>query len=356
MDTLVPKLHMETKDNLTVIVCLHDFSRNIHRLGVTDTWFRFLVKKMRFDRPRIGLNKDYEWLKLNIFTRWNASTRGHVVIVFDSRPDTQRLLTNIFVDIIDRIRSEDPYSVHVPLAEVAVHLYNETVWKIRTKIREIEESRSALADPPKQHFLYLHDLARHAIHTIETLDLAARALRSMIEYSDQFAAAYSTRLVATDDRSNDSAQAIETLHQGHNQTPDRFRFYENVIQGLRLRSIANDARLQNESQISFHIVAQSIAITSNEISGAIHINSSVMKTVGLTTAAFVPMMYIATVFGMPFFIYSVDHGHLDVSDKFWVYWAVAVPFTCMACLLSYSFHSMINSGEIKATGRESRSI
>lgn len=179
--------------------------------------------------------------------------------MFDSERDTRNLLIENFVNMIDRIRLEDPYSVHVPFAQAAVHFYGEAVYEIRTEIREIEKSRSKRPDQPEEHFRHLHDLARHAIHKVETLDLSARALRDMIEQHDQFAATSSTPSAATVDQSYDSVQVMEILRQNRHQTRNQLRFYDYVIQGLRLRSVANKARLQTEIQSSFNSVTQSIA-------------------------------------------------------------------------------------------------
>ncbi|KAI9802879.1 MAG: hypothetical protein M1833_001478, partial [Piccolia ochrophora] len=206
----------------------------------------------------------------------------------------------------DTIDLDDPYSIHVQLSQVVLHLQNEAVWSIRTSVRTVEKSRAA----PSLHFSDLHDLARHAIHVFETLDLAARTFNSMMVHHGRFG---STTL-ATDG----------TIPSNQHYTYDRLHFYNEAIQGLRLRSIANKDRLLNEIQLSFNIVAQNIASTSIAIDRALQSDSSALKTIALATAGFIPMTFVATLFSMSFFVYSIESGTWNISDKFWIYWAIAI--------------------------------
>ena len=136
----------------------------------------------------------------------------------------------------------DPYLYHTVLAEEVLSLQSEAVWNIRTKVRQVEKTRAALSP----NYNRLHELARHAVHVIETLDLADRTFDSMITYHKEFTASTSV------------ATGLP------NYIDDRLRFYKEGIQSLRLRSAANRDRLLNEIQHSFNFVAQSIASTSME--------------------------------------------------------------------------------------------
>ena len=288
----------------------------------TDTWFRFLVKETLHTAHKeiwAENDKDYQWVKLNIFTRWNASTKESIIIVFDARPTMKTSLKNLLTSAIDSISLGDPYFSHILLAEEVLRLHNDAVWSIRTSVRYIEHKRMT----PSPDISGIHDLARHAIHVLETLDLAARILDSMILHHDQFA----SEIITTD------AMDKTTQH-----IANRLLFYKEAIQGLRLRSISNKDRLQNEIQFSFNMVAQNIARTSTNINGIIQSDSSVMRTIGLTTAAFIPFSYIATLFDLVVTRQNTDGGKWNLSNKFWVYWAISIPFACTAAFLSYFYH------------------
>ena len=289
-----------------------------------DTWFRFLIKRTLLNKAHVSREKDYEWLKLNIFTRWNPSTKGTVVIMFDTRPKIKARLLPLLFDTINPIRLGDPYLHHVSIAEEVLILQNEAAWSIRNSVRHVEMTRTAVPDFP-----HLHDLARHAIHVIETLDLAAQTLDSMIMHHDRFASA----TIAT----------CGTVQTTQHHINDRLHFYKEAILGLRLRSISNKDRVLNEIQFSFNVVTQNIASASMKINQAVQSDSSAMKTVAVLTAAFIPLTYIATLFSMSFFGFNTDSGKWHISNKFWMYWAVSIPFTTTAAILMYLYHCKFTS-------------
>lgn len=67
-----------------------------------------------------------------------------------------------------------------------------------------------------------------------------------------------------------------------------------------------------------------------------------MKTIAFVTLAFLPPTFICALFSMSFFNYS-DSGDWAVSNKFWVYWAFAVPATLTAFVLWYLWHKRFSS-------------
>lgn len=312
-----------------------------------DTWLRFLVKRI-LKRPKPDSNKSYEWLKFNIFARWHASTKEHVLVVFDANANssTRKLLIDHLSHSIAAIRPESPHSVYVPLAQLAVQLQEDAVWRIRDAVRAVEKDRASLYQKvasPQTPSCNLHDLARHAVHVFETLDLTAQTLHSMIEYHNRSATASGiSPAMGEDDCDGIDTPSVETTHRNQ-LASDHLRFFQEATQALRLRSIANKDRLQNEIQYSFNLVAQKIARSSNEIQDAVHLDSSVMKTVALAKAAFIPMTFIATLFGMQFFAYSVDSGVWDVSGQFWIFWAVGIPCTSVFVLMAYQYHRVMHT-------------
>ena len=287
----------------------------------------------------------YEWLKLNVFIRWDASTKKNIVVAFDPKPHIQNLLIN---HLVDAIHSEDPYSIYVPLAQLAVGLQEDAVWRIRDAVRDVEKSRTAKDNPQiypaERRLSHVHDLARHTIHVNETLNLTAQTLHSMIEYHNRFADRPATPPAAEPAHDDETgSRSIRTTHE-QQQAHDHLRCFQEAIQALCLRSVANKDRLHNEIQYSFNLVAQNISNKSNDIHQAVQSDSSVMKTVALATAAFIPITFVATLFGTQFFLYRVDDGSWNMSDKFWIFFATGIPFTSLVGFLSYSYHRREASG------------
>lgn len=69
-------------------------------------------------------------------------------------------------------------------------------------------------------------------------------------------------------------------------------------------------------------------------------DSYVMKTLAVLAMIFLPTSTISSIFGMQFFDTAVDADSsvisLRVSHQFWVFWAVAIPFTT-AVIIGWTF-------------------
>ena len=256
------------------------------------------------------------------------------------KPDVQRPFVDLLARNINSSSLECPYGVHALFANLLMDLQNKAVWEIRTAVRDIELLRTT---PNHSQFPRLHDLARHAGHVLETLDLSYGTLQGMIESHDRLATHYSTAQTGPD-----TGTVVIEIAQQHRSIHDRLSFFKEAIYGLRLRSISNKDRLQNEIQLSFNIVAQDIAKSSMKISEAVQSDSSVMKTVALVSAGFIPMTFIATVFSMSFFVYSVDNEKWNMSNQAWIYGVVAIPFTLITIFLSYMYHALGNKAPVRS--------
>ena len=291
----------------------------------------------------------YQWRKLNIFARWEASTREHTIISFVAKSDTDLATRTMLMDHLKEtahtIHRERPRSIYDSLAQLAVQLQEDAVWRIRDEVRDVETLRTSFRTqhPNSQdHFCRLHDLARHAIHVSETLDLTVRTLQSMIEYHERYEDASASSLRRNqDDIDGKQSESSRDAGQKH-YTYNHLRFYQEAIEGLRSRSIANKDRLQNEIQYSFNLVAQEIARTTSKAQQAVQSDSSVMKTIALGTGLFIPMTFVATVFSMSFFVYAVDESRWKMLREFWVFWAVAIPFTSLTVFMTYWYHRQDN--------------
>jgi hypothetical protein len=61
-----------------------------------------------------------------------------------------------------------------------------------------------------------------------------------------------------------------------------------------------------------------------------------MRTIASVTLAFLSATFVSAIFSMSFFNYSPDSGSWTISDKFWVYWVVAIPITIISVITANS--------------------
>jgi hypothetical protein len=95
-----------------------------------------LVKQL-LDKPSHIDQKDYEWYKINIFTRWlpNGTTN---IMIFDLKHIIKSRFPDVILSDFDPEALQDPYWFHLRIFEQLVHLQDEAVWAIRDQVRAIE--------------------------------------------------------------------------------------------------------------------------------------------------------------------------------------------------------------------------
>lgn len=259
----------------------------------------------------------YTWDKTNVFARWSPQKLQSMIVIFDACKSITECVSDRF------LRSNpscigDPFWIYVEITTELVHREEAAVWAIRDQVRS-REIETVPRGWPRPDYRRLHDIARHAIHVSETLDVANDTLTRIITEHEIFMASD----VAVD------KNLSQDIHH-------RLRFIESMMTSLRQRSVSNEKRLLNEIQLAFHIVAQHDANTSVEIGRAAHSDGAAMKTIAFATLAFLPPTFISAIFSMSFFSFSPDSGW-TVSGKIWVYWAFAVPLTLGSFLLWYYY-------------------
>lgn len=199
------------------------------------------------------------------------------------------------------------------VSEVA-RLQELAVWAIRDRVRAVEK-KPAINGRPQPDYRHLHDIARHAIHVTETLDVSVQTIQRILARHKELMQVQSNE---------DQSQEI------HSQ----LQFFESFFASLRHRSVSNEKRMANEIQLAFNIVAQHDASTSVKIGLATQSDSIAMKSIAFVTLTFLPPTFICAIFSMSFFDYSAESGWA-ISNKFWLYWAFAVPTTLLTVAAWY---------------------
>ena len=90
----------------------------------------------------------------------------------------------------------------------------------------------------------------------------------------------------------------------------------------------------------FNLIAQkeakvgiAVAEDSRTLASASKEDSTAMKTLAAVTVAFLPGTFVASFFAMPLFEWDAVAEGIVVSKRFWIYWAVTVPLTCLTLVV-----------------------
>ncbi|KAK1843260.1 hypothetical protein CCHR01_14121 [Colletotrichum chrysophilum] len=288
-----------------------------------NTWARFPIKLTNKYHP------GYEWFKLNIFTRWIAKTQQTILVVFDLHPPTASCVERVPVGepdplfvIPDEHSYITPYWIYTRILEKVVTLQDAAVWSVRDTVRNTEKERDGPTKPkPAPDYRHLHETARHAIHVSETLQLAVKAARQILVQHGTVKADWS------------GAQPDAAWKRAWKHANGRLLFFEDMLDSLQERSASNKARLLNEIALAFNMVAQFDSGVSVDIGRAAQRDSEAMKTVAFLTLLFLPATFVSAVFSTTFFEFDSGSGEWLMSDKFWVYWVVAIPVTIVTALM-----------------------
>lgn len=165
----------------------------------------------------------------------------------------------------------------------------------------------------------LHDIARWAMVVCEILEVNIKTLEYVLDCHDHF-----MKELSDLEPKSTANPAIHGTHQ-------YLRFYAHVIYSMNCRCASYRDRMKNEIQLVFNVVAQSEARASMAIAMATKADSETMKATSLVALVFLPPTFISAVFSTTFFQFGADPQSWEVSDKFWLYWAVVVPVT-MVCI------------------------
>ncbi|CAG8045672.1 unnamed protein product [Penicillium salamii] len=270
-----------------------------------NTWGKFTVKQVDHDAR-------FRWYHMSTFTRWIPSTNQTIVLALDfDQPWRDRFLKAVMAR--DPRWLEDPFWVYPALVEQVARAQEPSVWGIRDHVRGLE-TEGKPEGRPQPDYRRLHDIARHAIHVNETLDVAVQNLEDILVQHESYMVA-----------STENNSCSEDIHL-------RLRSFLSFLANLRYRSISNEKRLQNEVQLAFNTVAQHDASVTLEIGRATQLDSATMKTIAFVTLTFLPPTFICAIFSMSFFDFGGDSGW-TMSSQFWIYWVFAIPTTIFTTLV-----------------------
>lgn len=201
-----------------------------------------------------------------------------------------------------------------------VNLQHKATYAVRD-LTIMEELRAENSEMPKSRRVYarLHDIIRWAMVVCEILEVNIKTLEYILECHDHFMHELSGL--------EPKPASNTTIHGTHQY----LRFYAHMVYSMNCRCASYRDRMKNEIQLVFNVVAQSEARASMAIAMATKADSETMKATSLVALVFLPPTFISAVFSTTFFQFGSDRQPWEVSEKFWLYWAVVVPVT-MVCI------------------------
>ncbi|KAL9079467.1 MAG: hypothetical protein Q9159_007720, partial [Coniocarpon cinnabarinum] len=239
---------------------------------LADLWENYFIKHVAGLRPHIS----YIWDELTIFTHWRASSHLTILFFDVSPPLQQRFLSALKPhDDISITALQDPFTVLAKLYVVILDLQDESVWSIRDVVRSIEKERLNAPQDVQCDFPALHEAARHAIHSVETLETSESNIGSMLSLH--------RRLFLNRCNQKDKVSIVE----------EELRQQKSIFDALKQRAESNLKRVQNEISLAFNIVAQRDSQSSLLMTKAATRDSRAMRQIAVLTTIFLPGTFVA---------------------------------------------------------------
>lgn len=262
-----------------------------------------------------------------------------------------------------------PFGVYsAVLVPVISRWFNDALWQFRVPIRNIEKSRLEPSDEAgleatmARRYLAMHELSRHVIHEIETLQISSTTLASLAGQHNRYRRSAKAKARHHDSRASPGDTEDED-DCGCCASEETLSFYHRFLENLSLRAAAFDKRLQNEITLAFNLTAEQNNATSREIlKNGQNDGRELTQLVSTATLLFLPGSFISvgvflfpallplvvshpsfwirkavlirrnfpiqSVFGMNFFEYG-DRA-LGTSDQIYIFVIVTVVVTVVA--------------------------
>ncbi|KAL1794636.1 hypothetical protein ACET3X_006452 [Alternaria dauci] len=241
------------------------------QLQSTYTWFRILVKMAARDA-----SSSYSWYEMTFFSRWVS---GHCTILCIGVSSLFRgLLQAALSQLGTRPLPSEPHLLHIPLVEAVVSMQDLSVWAVRDIVRNVEKDRSLPARESKG-FLMMHEAARHAIHSFETLSVTVETVEAIHGHVVCLASK-----IKQEGRNRLEASSQVRTHMA---------FQVSMLRNLLLRSQSNKERLQNEITLAYNMIAQRDSQVMTGLGEAARRDSGAMRTIAVVTMAFLPPTFLS---------------------------------------------------------------
>ncbi|KAF2687093.1 hypothetical protein K458DRAFT_415362 [Lentithecium fluviatile CBS 122367] len=274
------------------------------RFKAYSIWYTFKIKQVSTCKRTGQLS--YAWDQVACFATCAGDAKNFLVLCLDCPKNVQGRLR-------DQLRATKPAEMnawHEALLKSVRDMYDHSVWSLRHCIRDAERGRDALFASLdfQPDFVHLHEIARHAIHSNETLDVAIDTVERILK---------------------DFKKRSQTESDGSLDFPNIVSALEKDLRSIKRRSESLQERLQNEINLAFNLVAQRDSRIMVRMGEQSRQDNNNMKSIAVVGLVYLPGTFVSGLFGMNFFDFSDESGHQSwkVSNKLWMYWAISVPLT-----------------------------
>jgi hypothetical protein len=187
----------------------------------------------------------YDWHKPGFFTSWTPQGKT-VILCFNAPTILKEAIIRSAMATDLELEMHMPFKLHNILVEEIVTLFDKSVWAWRDLVRDLEkvsldsgilysqnmfnnEQNRPINEPPNPGYISMHEIARHILHSSETLAVASETVSSIMAYQ-----------ASLPKPSNQEASlALRNI-----QT--EVQYQASLLKCLQLRSQAVEARLKNE--------------------------------------------------------------------------------------------------------------
>ncbi|ROV94803.1 hypothetical protein VMCG_08903 [Cytospora schulzeri] len=115
---------------------------------------------------------------MNMLVQWRPQTRQTVIAFFDGSPSIQKRITSMFLRP-GLVCLFDPSWFYTQVLTEFACLQEAALWTVRYEFREREKEPMQIRRP-RPSYRRLPDIARHTVHVLESLDVAARTISGIL--------------------------------------------------------------------------------------------------------------------------------------------------------------------------------
>ncbi|TLS21754.1 uncharacterized protein PpBr36_09445 [Pyricularia pennisetigena] len=132
-----------------------------------------------------------------------------------------------------------PHGFYAVLFSVIAQYFDQALWGFRKPLRELEKEELVTS-----RYLGMHEISRHVLHEIETLEISARTMRAIDDCHSK-----NCRWEAGD--KNDPELHLKEAR--YSFCSSEISFYPQFLENLGLRAHTFEDRLKTEIRLAFHL-------------------------------------------------------------------------------------------------------
>lgn len=179
---------------------------------------------------------DYEWLRMTFIWYWQPDDEFILLCFVPDR--SKDVFQNSLTKTSHHSLADSAFRGHAMLLEGVVQVFDQSVWSFVKLVRTLEKRRPSVQDKHIDYG-YMHELARHVIHSSEMLEMALKVVDHILIEGGEL------ERTILPEKAKRSSPAINAI-----------RLQKTILECLHLRSRALEDRLRNEINLvrpHFHV-------------------------------------------------------------------------------------------------------